>query len=576
MIKIDHLNKSFKDQLIFDDLNMEIKDRGIHVIVGASGTGKSTLLNMIVGTEKIDNGSIYTSVKPIMISQNYELLPSLTIRDNLLLGREESELDKDLIAYFKMDEYLDRRPNELSFGQRQRIGIIRTLSFMPSIILCDEPTESLDITNKILVMDLLKEFSKEAMVLLVTHDLVLAQKYGDYFYRLEDHKVVKYNNSISRPFKARKAIVPSRKDMRRIFKVLELPRDIVLVLWNISFFIVLALFILLQYFWFKIPETTDTHNHNYMYLERTYGYGFPYQAMPVSVDSSKVTPTFRFQSLYNGKRYYKANIYPDPLEHKGVIINDKASDLYDLKLDDEVVLYYLVDGAEYPYRSTVTKIIEEPDIDDAQLYYDHNDFVQYLKTVPYDPTYLYLEANEIPPEDQAAYLDLRPSYFALYIPYTDQEAVLDKFDGDIDIIVTAPLLQQRQQFLADTAIYRLIYKLFEVILLLAVLILIFVYLHKDLKRIKDDYAILISQNMDIKYLKGLYALSKIIAMYLSSLGLIIIVDFILKHAGIQMTSRLILLEFYLLYLLSIIIFILFSSSSIKKDQVAKLLKDRFD
>lgn len=197
MLKINNLKKSFKDTLIFNNLNLEINNSGIHVITGKSGCGKSTLLNIIMGYEKIDSGEVIIDTKPIMIFQNYELFDNLTVKDNILLGQSDDKLNNYLIDKLDMHEYLDHKVNELSLGQRQRVGIIRTLSNASSLILCDEPTESLDISNKIIVMDLLKEISKNSIIILVTHDLKLVEEYGDYFYVLEnqDLKLVKQANN---------------------------------------------------------------------------------------------------------------------------------------------------------------------------------------------------------------------------------------------------------------------------------------------------------------------------------------------------------------------------------------------
>lgn len=190
MIDIKHGYKAFGTQMIFEDISLLIKDPGIYCIVGKSGSGKSTLLNMIAGYEKLDQGELSVDSSLTTIFQNYELIDELTIYDNIYLERYEDRYAKKMIEQLGLQELLNRYPNELSGGQKQRVGIVRALINQPLIICCDEPTESLDVTNKEVVMRLLKEYAKNHIVLLVTHQVDTVIEYADCIIEIEDHNLV--------------------------------------------------------------------------------------------------------------------------------------------------------------------------------------------------------------------------------------------------------------------------------------------------------------------------------------------------------------------------------------------------
>jgi len=94
------------------------------------------------------------------IFQNYELIEELNVYDNIFLDRREEPEDIKLLTRLGLDRLLQQYPDELSGGQKQRVGIARALISHPKIICCDEPTESLDVTNKEIVMKILKEYRK--------------------------------------------------------------------------------------------------------------------------------------------------------------------------------------------------------------------------------------------------------------------------------------------------------------------------------------------------------------------------------------------------------------------------------
>ncbi len=201
------------DTIALKGVSIKFADKGMVFISGKSGSGKTTLLNSIGGLDKIDGGEIivdgkkfseftpadYDSYRNTMVGfvfQEYNLLNEYSIEKNIniadeLQGRntDEKELNA-LLRKFEISEYEKRKPNQLSGGQKQRVAIARALIKNPKIILADEPTGALDSNTGIQVMDLLKELSKEKLVIVVSHELSFAEKYADRIIRIVDGQVV--------------------------------------------------------------------------------------------------------------------------------------------------------------------------------------------------------------------------------------------------------------------------------------------------------------------------------------------------------------------------------------------------
>lgn len=217
MIKINSLNKFFNkgrsnEIHVINDISLELPEKGMVAIFGKSGCGKTTLLNVIGGLDNFHSGSV--SIKGENVSentdvlrnkyigyifQNYNLQKEETCAKNvanalLLCGMtDKKEIDKRVEAALSsvdMEKYAKRTPDTLSGGQQQRIAIARAIVKNPQIILADEPTGNLDEANTVMIMDLLKEISKEHLVLLVTHEANLVDYYCDKVIELSDGKVI--------------------------------------------------------------------------------------------------------------------------------------------------------------------------------------------------------------------------------------------------------------------------------------------------------------------------------------------------------------------------------------------------
>lgn len=181
-IGIRNLNKSYRNEDIFKNFNIDFFDDNINCIVGKSGCGKSTLLNIIAGLTEIQSGEISgISVKDISyVFQEDRLIEWLTVEENLEIALKKY-YNKSVICD-KIDEILNlvgindiksKFPSALSGGMRQRVNIARAFGKPSKLILMDEPFKSLDYKLKYTIIDEFKSLLKKEnrMVILVTHDL---------------------------------------------------------------------------------------------------------------------------------------------------------------------------------------------------------------------------------------------------------------------------------------------------------------------------------------------------------------------------------------------------------------------
>lgn len=189
MIEIKHLNKSFGDRILLHDFNLEINNGEFVVFSGVSGCGKTTLLNMVGSLEKFDSGEIivdgidiskrknqqkYLSEKVGFLFQNFALIEDKSVRQNLEIIRKNSRSNVSIdeaLEKVGLSKSIDKKVYTLSGGEQQRIALARLMIKKCDLILCDEPTGSLDKANGEKIMNILWELNKEGKtVILVTHD----------------------------------------------------------------------------------------------------------------------------------------------------------------------------------------------------------------------------------------------------------------------------------------------------------------------------------------------------------------------------------------------------------------------
>jgi NitT/TauT family transport system permease protein len=189
-IVIYNLNKQFDKNVILNDFSITFEHSKINVLLGESGIGKTTILNILSGITKEDSGEINIEGKIGYIFQDDRLIPWLNVFENIRIVNEDISIEK-LEEYLNIlnleKEVLSMFPNELSGGMKKRINILRTIAYEPDIIFMDEPFASLDISNKYKIMnELLKIQNKEKFtIIIVTHDPFEVSVLGENVFILE-------------------------------------------------------------------------------------------------------------------------------------------------------------------------------------------------------------------------------------------------------------------------------------------------------------------------------------------------------------------------------------------------------
>ena len=197
IISIENINKSYDDNIIFNDFKINFYENKINCILGKSGSGKTTLLNIISGITQNDTDN-FKGIDNLGISyifQDDRLIDWLTVEDNIKLVvkkyYDEKEIDELCEKYLKLVdiyEYKEYYPQMLSGGIRQRVNIARAFIYPSKLIMMDEPFKSIDIKNKLMIMENFKNILEKdnRTVLFVTHDIDEALYLGDKVFVLGD------------------------------------------------------------------------------------------------------------------------------------------------------------------------------------------------------------------------------------------------------------------------------------------------------------------------------------------------------------------------------------------------------
>lgn len=226
MIRLININKFYHSASekfhALKDINLTFGQQGMHFIVGKSGSGKSTLLNIIGGIDQYDSGDLliddvsttdftpkdfhtYRNSYVGFVFQEFNVLKGLNVFDNIAISLDLQH--KNPKAYHdEVQKIIDRvgltglekrMMNQISGGERQRVAIARALIKNPRVIIADEPTGNLDSINSKIVMDLLKDLSRDHLIIIVTHNKKLANKYADRILEIKDGRVISDTGDIS-------------------------------------------------------------------------------------------------------------------------------------------------------------------------------------------------------------------------------------------------------------------------------------------------------------------------------------------------------------------------------------------
>ncbi len=225
MIRITNLNKIYNkgkknQEHALKDVSLELDSTGLVCILGESGCGKTTLLNTIGGLDTFSGGTIEIDdqkltkyspkiMEPIRndhfdyVFQNYYLLQDYPVAYNVKLALNRYDLTEEekeervdyVLEMLGIAKYKKKLVSKLSGGQKQRVSIARALVKSPDVILADEPTGNLDEENTLRIMSILKNISRECLVLLVTHEKRIARFFADRIIEIQDGRIIRDENN---------------------------------------------------------------------------------------------------------------------------------------------------------------------------------------------------------------------------------------------------------------------------------------------------------------------------------------------------------------------------------------------
>ena len=201
-------------QTALDNVSITFKKNEFVSILGPSGSGKTTLLNIIGGLDEYTDGDLiinnvstkkykdtdwdsYRNHSIGFVFQSYNLIPHQSILQNVELAltlsgvnkQERRKRAKEALAKVGLADHMNKRPNQMSGGQMQRVAIARALVNNPDIVLADEPTGALDSKTSEQIMELLKEVAEDRLVIMVTHNAEIAEKYSTRIVELRDGRI---------------------------------------------------------------------------------------------------------------------------------------------------------------------------------------------------------------------------------------------------------------------------------------------------------------------------------------------------------------------------------------------------
>jgi len=215
MLKLIQITKRYQVgdmvQTALDGLSLEFRKKEFVAILGPSGCGKTTTLNIIGGLDRYDSGDLIINGKSTkqfkdadwdayrnnsigFVFQSYNLIGHISVLDNVEMGMTLSGFSSEVrrkralevLERVGLTDHVTKRPNQLSGGQQQRVAIARALANNPDIVLADEPTGAIDSQTSEQIMNLIQEIAKDKLVIMVTHNSEIAEKYADRIVRMKD------------------------------------------------------------------------------------------------------------------------------------------------------------------------------------------------------------------------------------------------------------------------------------------------------------------------------------------------------------------------------------------------------
>ncbi|MEG0977959.1 MAG: ATP-binding cassette domain-containing protein [Bacilli bacterium] len=225
MLEIRDLSKTYsskrRKKTVINNISLSFPNYGIVGIVGESGVGKTTLINILSGMDRDYSGQVLIDdvdcstlsdyelhSKIGYLKQNEKLIPYLTVKENLEYFYRINNLD-EILQRYHINVTLDKYPTEISGGEQQRLAILQAVLEKKKILLLDEPTSSLDDKNAITIMEMIQMISKDVLIILICHDENIIEKYCNKVIEIKDGTILKERIII--PIQIHESLVPSTK-----------------------------------------------------------------------------------------------------------------------------------------------------------------------------------------------------------------------------------------------------------------------------------------------------------------------------------------------------------------------------
>lgn len=217
-LKLNNVSKKYGPKTVLKDVNLSVDDRNIIGIIGPSGGGKSSLLRMIAGFEEITSGEIIINDIDVVhevnrlhkncgfVFQSHNLFLHLTVLRNITIilekihkysVKEAEERAFKLLKKFSLIAHIDKKPEQLSGGEAQRVSIVRALAIDPAVLFFDEPTSSLDPVLTYDVLDTIFELEKvKKDFIIVTHEIGFVKQVADYIIYIDEGQIIEHGDNL--------------------------------------------------------------------------------------------------------------------------------------------------------------------------------------------------------------------------------------------------------------------------------------------------------------------------------------------------------------------------------------------
>lgn len=569
MISINHGTKSFGKQKVFSDISLCIDHPGMYALWGESGCGKSTLMNIIAGYDRFDEGSVVSEGTVMTIFQNYELIDQLNVYDNITLGKGLPEGSESMLEVLQLKDLMKQYPYELSGGQKQRVGIARALIYQPSIVCCDEPTESLDIENRHIVMDLLKQYSRDHIVIMATHQKEAVDQYADHVIRIVDHGLVFEEGTYSdHTIVKEKEIQYDRKTINTLVHQIISKKNRLFVLLFALLLVLGQASSLIRQVLFYVPDEQSTLIADYVFVKCSD------TTLMEQVGLYGSDRILDFTDLRYENQDWQVNIYPYNGNPKGLQISGKdptglsvlinqntAEALFDGKWENQTLpLCMLVSPYVVDVEVSVSGVIEEPDTGAMNIYYSGNAMMGYI-------------SNQQTREGQDLdryFLETEDDY-QVKVGYDRIPEIFENVKGRRNIQITSPYYEEKLYEKNKGQMYEYMFTTMTFIILIMLSVFVCVVTGKDTITAQKSFVVLMSQNMDEKLIQSCYMKQKVLPVVIVCLvdGLsILILKMVFPYISAVSCLCMAGLEL-ILYILILYVY----GRRLRKEQISTMMKE---